>query len=266
MKILLSAILLLSTTAFAKIKIETIDYKDGETVLEGAVVYDTAFVKKNKKLPGLVIVHNWMGVGPYVMMRAEQMAKLGYVSFVADIYGKGIRPKDAKEAGALAGKYKAGDRKEMRTRATAAFNTLASNKLVDANRIAAMGYCFGGTVALDMARVGLPLTGAISFHGGVASVKSDEAKNIKTKLLIQHGAIDPYVPTDEVLQALKEFNDHKVNYQFISYSGAVHAFTEKEAGDDASKGAAYNQLADERSFLALKHFLEEVNKTEITKL
>lgn len=266
MKILLSVILLISTTAFAKIKTETVVYKDGESVLEGAVVYDTAFVKKNKKLPGIVIVHDWMGVGEYVMMRAEQMAKLGYVSFVADIYGKGVRPKDAKEAGELAGKYKAGDRKEMRTRATAAFNTLASNKLVDTNKIAAMGYCFGGTVVLDMARVGLPLTGVISFHGGLASVKSDEAKNIKTKLLIQHGAMDPYVKTDEVLQFLKELNDYKVNYQFTSYSGAVHAFTEKNAGDDVSKGAAYNQQADERSFLALKNFLEEVNKPEVTKL
>lgn len=230
------------------------------------MVYDTSFVKKNKKLPGLVIVHNWMGVGEFVMMRAEQMAKLGYVSFVADIYGKGIRPKDAKEAGALAGKYKAGDRKEMRNRATAAFNTLASNKLVDANKIAAMGYCFGGTVALDMARVGLPITGAISFHGGLASAKSDDAKNIKTKILVQHGAIDPFVPVDEVMQFLKELNENKVNYQFISYSGAVHSFTEKAAGDDITKGAAYNQQADERSFLALKSFLEEVNKPDITKL
>ncbi|MBY0555285.1 dienelactone hydrolase family protein [bacterium] len=258
MKILLSAILFLSSTAFAKIKTETVEYKDGDAVLEGAVVYDTAFVKKNKKLPGVVIVHNWMGVGEFVMMRAEQLAKLGYVAFVADIYGKGIRPKDAKEAGALAGKYKAGERKEMRTRATAAFNTLASNKLVDANKIAAMGYCFGGTVALDMARVGLPITGAISFHGGLASAKADDAKSIKTKILVQHGAIDPFVPVDEVMQFLKELNENKVNYQFISYSGAVHSFTEKAAGDDITKGAAYNQQADERSFIALKNFLEEV--------
>lgn len=206
-----------------------------------------------------------MGVGDFVMMRAEQMAKLGYVSFVADIYGKGIRPKDAKEAGALAGKYRSGDRKELRTRATAAFNTLAANKFVDANKIAAMGYCFGGTVALDMARVGLPLTGAISFHGGLASAKSDDAKNIRTKILVQHGAIDPYVPAQEVMQFLKELDENKVDYQFTSYSGAVHSFTEKEAGDDITKGAAYNKQADERSFVALKNFLEEVNKTTVTK-
>ncbi|MEQ1723643.1 MAG: dienelactone hydrolase family protein [Pseudobdellovibrio sp.] len=260
MKFLLVTILFLSVNAFAKIKTQTVEYKDGETILQGAVVFDTAFAKKNKKLPGIIIVHNWMGVGEYVMMRAEQMAKLGYVAFVADIYGKGIHPKDTNEAGALAGKYKAGERKEMRSRATAAYNTLASNKLVNVNKIAAMGYCFGGTVALDMARIGLPLTGVISFHGGLAGAKPDDAKSIRTKLLVLHGAIDPYVPGAEVLQFVKELNDNKVNYEFVSYSGAVHAFTEKAMGDDISKGAAYNEQADLRSFIALQNFLTEVNK------
>lgn len=259
MKFFLSIIFLAGSIATAKIKSETVEYKDGENVLEGVLVYDDALVKK-KKLPGIVIVHNWKGVNDYVKMRAEQMAQLGYVALAADIYGKGVRPKDNKEAGALAGKFKAGDRKDMRTRGVAAFNYLAADKRVDASKISAMGYCFGGTAALEMAKQGLDLKGVISFHGGLTSVSPDDAKNIKSRVLVLHGAVDPNVPQAEVAQFQKEMNDAKVNYEFTAYSGAVHAFTEKEAGNDPSKGAAYNEVADRRSFLAMKEFLAEVNR------
>ena len=260
MKLILLALMLFSSSVFAKVKTEIVEYKDGEAVLQGALVYDEALLKKKKKLPAVVVVHNWMGVNDYVQMRAEQLAKLGYVAFNADIYGKGVRPKDGNEAGALAGKYKAGERKDMRSRATAAFNVLASDKRVNANKISAMGYCFGGTVALEMARAGLPLAGVISFHGGLAAVKTEDAKNIKSPVLVLHGAIDPYVPVAEVNQFQKELNEAKVNYEFVAYSGAVHAFTEKAAGDDISKGAAYNEQADKKSFEAMKNFLAEVSK------
>lgn len=260
MKYFLLLALLFSIGAHAKTKTEVVEYKDGETVLEGALVYDDALLKKKKKLPAVVVVHAWMGVNEYVHMRAEQLAKLGYMAFVADIYGKGVRPKGPAEAGPLSGKYKAGDRKDMRSRATAAFNVLASDKRVDANNISAMGYCFGGTVALEMARVGLPLAGVISFHGGLTSVKPDDAKNIKSEVLVLHGAIDPFVPVAEVNQFQKELNEAKVNYEFVSYSGAVHAFTEKAAGGDITKGAAYNEQADKKSFEAMKSFLAEVSK------
>lgn len=259
MKIIFGLILLAGSIASAKIKSETIEYKDGESVLEGVLVYDDALVKK-KKLPGVVIVHNWMGVGDYVKMRAEQMAQLGYVAFAADIYGKGVRPKDAKEAGALAGKFKEGNRKDMRSRGMAAYKFLAADKRVDSSKISAMGYCFGGTAALEMARQGLDLKGVVTFHGGLSSVTPDDAKNIKTRVLVLHGAVDPFVPAAEVAQFQKEMNDAKVNYEFTAYSGAVHAFTEKEAGNDPGKGAAYNETADKRSFLAMKEFLAEVNR------
>ncbi|MGZ3690952.1 MAG: dienelactone hydrolase family protein [Pseudobdellovibrio sp.] len=260
MKLLLVITMLMASTVFAKVKSEVVEYKEGDNALEGVRYYDTSILAKKKKLPGIVIVHDWMGLGDNVKMRGEQLAELGYVAFVADIYGKGVHPKDAKEAGSLAGKFKAGDRKDLRARATAAFNVLADDKRVDANKISAMGYCFGGTTALEMARIGLPLTGVVSFHGGLTSVKPDDAKNIKAKLLVLHGAIDPNVPPAEVAQFEKELNDAKVNYEFVAYSGAVHAFTIKDAGNDISKGAAYNEQADKRSFVAMKNFLEEVNK------
>lgn len=260
MKLFFTLIYLAASVAAAKVKTEVVEYKDGENVLEGILVYNEALVKKNKKLPAVIIVHNWKGVNDYVKMRAEQMAELGYVALAADIYGKGIRPKDNKEAGALAGKYKSGDRKEMRSRGVAAFNLLAADKRVDASKISAMGYCFGGTAALEMAKQGLDLKGVVSFHGGLSSVSPDDAKNIKSRLLILHGAVDPNVPPAEVAQFQKEMNDAKVTYEFTAYSGAVHAFTEEDAGNDPSKGAAYNELADKRSFLAMKEFLAEVNR------
>ena len=253
-------LLLISTSAFAKIKTETLQYKSGTTELEGAIVYDDAKTKnKNKKLPGIIIVHDWMGVGDYVNMRAEQMAKLGYVAFVADIYGKGVRPKDTQEAGAQSTKYK-NDRKETRARANAAYEMLKANKLVDPAKISAMGYCFGGMVALEMARMGLPLAGVVTFHGSLAAASPEDAKGIKTKLLILHGAIDPYVKAEEVAQFQKELNEANVNYEFVAYSGAVHAFTEKHVGTDIKTGAAYNEQADRRSFLAMQNFLSEVSR------
>lgn len=255
---LILVLIIFSQNTEARIIKKNVEYPVGESTMEGVLVYDSKYAKA--KRPGVVIVHNWMGVGDYVLMRAEQLAKLGYVSFVADIYGKGVRPKDAQEAGALAGKYKAGGRKELRERAKAAYEIFKKQQYVDNEKISAIGYCFGGTVALDMARLGLPLRGAVSFHGGLASASPEDAKNIQSKLLVLHGAIDPYVPTAEVLQFQKEADAAKVNYEFVSYSGAVHAFTEKEAGSDVSKGAAYNEQADKRSFIALKNFLTEVNQ------
>ena len=245
-------------SAQAKVKIENVVYKDGEAILEGFVAYDSSKIKN--KAPGVIVVHDWMGVSDYTKMRAEQLAEMGYVAFVADIYGKGIRPKDAKEAGQLAGQYKAGDRKLLRARANAAYEELKKNKYVDGNKISATGYCFGGTTVLEMARAGLPLKGVVSFHGGLAASNPNDAKNIKLKILVLHGAIDPFVPANEVVAFQKELNEAKVDYQFISYSGAVHAFTQKAAGDDITKGAAYNEKADTRSYLAAKVFLEEVNK------
>lgn len=260
MKLLLIGILLISFGALAKTKIEKIEYKDGATALEGAIVYDDQLVKKKKKLPGVVVVHDWLGVNDYVMMRARQLAEIGYVAFVADIYGKGIRPKDMKEAGTEASKLKAGDRKDMRSRALAAYENLKALPYVDAAKISAMGYCFGGTVALELGRQSLPLAGVISFHGGLSAVSPDDAGKIKTKLLILHGAIDPNVPAAEVATFQKELNDANVNYEIDIYSGAVHAFTVKSAGSDIKAGAAYNEQADRRSFIAMKNFLAEVSQ------
>ncbi len=249
--------LLFGPLAFSKIISEKVEYKEGSNVLEGFIVYDSTKTEGGKTLPGMIIVHDWMGVSNYVKRRAEQMAELGYVAFVADIYGKDIRPKDVKQAKSLADDYKSGSRKPMRSRAEAALIELKKSKFVDTQKISAMGYCFGGIVVLEMARMGLPLNGVISFHGNLNAFNMTDAKNIRTRILVLHGAIDPYVKPEEVAQFQKEMNDAGVDYQFIAYSGAVHAFTESHVGTDMSTGAAYNRVADIRSFNAMKSFLAE---------
>jgi dienelactone hydrolase len=246
--------LLFSVAAHAKVKSEKVEYKSGDLTFEGFLAYDTA--TKGKK-PGIMIVHNWMGVTAETESKAIEMAKLGYVAFAGDIYGKGVRPKDSKEAGELAGKYKA-DLKTLRERANLAIEELKKNKKVDTSKIFVAGYCFGGTTAIEVARSGAGVKGVISFHGGLTP--SNDDKNIKASVLILHGAIDPFVPKADFDGFFKGMNEAKVDYQLISYSNAVHSFTDKGAGNDNSKGAAYNELADKRSWIAMKNFLTEQSK------
>lgn len=238
----------------AAIKTEIVEYKEGKTVLEGQFVYDDSVVGAR---PVVVIVHQWMGPTDYESGRAHQLAEMGYVAFVADIYGKGVRPTSVEEAGKLAGQYKS-DIRLYRQREKAALDFVAKNKRVDAKKMVIMGYCFGGTGALEAARAGYPVVGAVSFHGGLATPEPQKTKSVRPKILVLHGAVDPYVPAKEVDGFFHEMNEAKADYQFISYSGAVHAFTQKMAGNDNSKGAAYNEAADHRSWQALKSFLSEV--------
>ena len=239
--------------SLAAVKTETVEYRDGDQVCEGTLAWDDSF---HGKRPGMVVVHDWMGVGDYVNRRAREVAALGYVAFAADIYGKGIRPKNAQEAGQLAGKFK-GDLPLLRSRARAAFDLLAKKENVDPSRIFAMGYCFGGTTALELARSGAPLVGTISFHGGLGTKSPADAKSIKGRVLALHGAADPFVPPAEVAAFQKEMDDARVDWQMVFYSGAVHSFTHPGAGNDPSKGAAYDAKADARSWEALKAFLQE---------
>lgn len=243
-----------TAVSHADMKKMNVVYKEGKAELEGYLVYDET---SRAVRPAVIVVHDWMGNGEYSKMRAEQLAEMGYVAFAADIYGKGIRAKDPKQAGELAKKYKK-DRKLFRARAKAAYDFLMTKSFVNHDKIAAIGYCFGGTAVLEMARSGLPLSGVMSFHGGLDNPNPADVAKIKAKVIVAHGAIDPFVSAAETAQFQKEMNDAKVPYEFISYSGAVHAFTQKHVGTDVSKGAAYNEVADRRSFARLKNFLEEI--------
>lgn len=235
------------TNTQAGIKETAVEYTSAGATCEGWHVYDDA---KTGKLPAVLIVHQWTGPSDYEKMRARMLAELGYNVFVADIYGKGIRPQPP-EAGKEAGKYK-NDRKLYRERLTSAFNVLAQNERTDASKVAVIGYCFGGTGALELARSGATVKAVVSFHGSLNSPTPEDAKNIKGQVLVCHGEDDPFVPGAEVEAFHSEMKVADVKYKFIAYPGAVHSFTQKHAGDDVSKGSAYNADADAKSWEAMK--------------
>jgi dienelactone hydrolase len=243
-----------SLPAAAKVKTEVVEYKQGDVVLQGYLSYDESITGKR---PAVLVVHDWMGVSDDTKMRAEMLAGLGYVALTADIYGKGVRPKNAQEAQAEAGKYYK-DRALWRARAKAGLDFLASRPEADPDRLAVMGYCFGGGTALELARSGAPVKGVVTFHGSLSSATPEEAKNIKGKVLVLHGADDPYVKQADVTAFMDEMRKGGVDWELVQYSGAVHAFTIKGAGTDNSKGAAYNAEADRRSWQAMKDFFSEV--------
>jgi len=247
-------LLLAAGLAHAELKGKPIEYKEGKTVLEGYLVYDDAVQGKR---PGVVVVHDWMGPSAFTQDRADELAKMGYIALAADIYGKGAHPKSPDDAKKVAGLYK-GNRPLLRARAQAALDTLLAQPQTDASRVAAIGYCFGGTTVLELARSGAPLAGVVTFHGGLDTPTPQDAKNIKAKVLVLHGADDPYVTPDQVAAFEKEMTDAQVDWQLIKYSGAVHAFAVPTAGSDNSKGAAYNERAAHRAWQAMKDFFTEI--------
>jgi dienelactone hydrolase len=248
----LLAALALAAPAGAALQSKLVDYKDGKTVLQGYAVWDDGF--KDKR-PGVLVVHEWWGFGPYVKMRADMLAKLGYVAFAADMYGKGVHADDHTQAAKLAGVF-FNDRAAMRRRATAGLDQLKKLPNVDADKLAAIGYCFGGTAVLELARMGADLKGVASFHGNLAT-PTPAAEKPKAKIAVFQGADDqmtmPAVPAFE-----DEMRKAKADWQFTAYGGAVHSFTVAEAGNDNSKGMAYNKEADERSWKALQDFFSEI--------
>lgn len=253
---LLPAALVLAAAipAQAKIITQTVEYRQGDTVCEGYMAYDDAF--KGKR-PGVLVAHQWKGLGDYEKRRAEMLAEMGYVGFALDLYGKGVRPATAQEAGALAGKFKA-NRPLWRERARAATIALRAQPLVDVKRLAIIGYCLGGGTALELARSGADLKAFVSFHGSLDTPTPADAKNIKGEVLVLHGAIDPYAPPEQVEALRKELSDAKVPFEIDLYGNVVHSFTEREAGNNPATGAAYDARADKRSWQAMKDLFSEI--------
>lgn len=241
-----------ASQAEAKMVSKMVEYKDGDQVLEGYLSYDD----KGGKKPVVVVVHEWMGLNDFAKKRADLLAKDGYVAFAADIYGKGVRPKDQKEASAMAGKFRSGSRADLRRRIQLAVETAKQQPKVNADKVAAIGFCFGGTTVLELARAGADVDGVVAFHGGLNT--ESPAQNLKTKVLVLHGADDPNVPHKEVDAFEEEMKKANANWELVKYSGAVHSFTNPEAGNDPSKGAAYNEQADKRSMIAMQNFLKEI--------
>lgn len=240
--------------ASAEVQTKTVDYKDGDVSLEGFMAFDSN--KVTKASPAVLVIHQWMGITDYEKSRCKQLAEMGYVAFAADIFGKGVRPTSVEEAMKQSSIYKK-DRNLYRRRLNLGLEQLKANPGVASSKVAAIGYCFGGTGVLELARSGADIASVVSFHGGLDAPTPADAKNIKARVLICHGNDDPFVPVAEIDAMKKSFNDAKVDWQMIYYSGAVHSFTQKMAGNDNSKGAAYNEKADLRSWNAMKSFFDE---------
>lgn len=242
---------LLSSMSFAQPK--AVEYKDGNQALSGLSIIPA---KQMKNKAGVLILPAWMGITDHEKETAYKLADLGYQSFIADIYGKDQRPKDTKEAGAKAGYFKK-NIKEYQTRIQLALEQLIQQG-ANPDEIVVIGYCFGGTGAVEAARTNMKVKGIVSFHGGLGRDEARTIDPITPKVLILHGADDTYVPKEEIEKFQNEMRSAKADWQMTYYANSVHAFTEKGAGNDNSKGAAYNEKADKRSWQAMVDFLKEI--------
>lgn len=247
----LTLLLFISSLTFAQLK--PVKYKDGTQVLNGFGVQPS---KKSNQKPGILILPAWKGIDKLSKDTAENLAKLGYYAFIADIYGEGNYPKDNAEAGKIAGYYKT-NFLEYQKRISLALEQLVISG-ANPDNIVVIGYCFGGTGALEAARAHLKVKGAVSFHGGLGRDATRVLEPITAKVLVCHGADDPYESKEEIAAFQQEMRDTKADWQMIYYANAVHSFTNPESGNDNSKGAAYNEKAAKRSWEHFKIFLNEV--------
>jgi dienelactone hydrolase len=247
-----AVLLLFTTVARAEIKTATVPYKVGDTECRGYLAYDDAIEGKR---PGVLVVHEWWGLNDYAKKRTEELAKLGYVAFAADIYGEGKTTEHPADAGKMAGEVRA-NVGEWRKRAEAALDVLKDQPQTDSGKLAAIGYCFGGATALQLAYTGADLDAVVTFHGALPAATPEEARQIKAKLQINHGADDPMIGPDAVAAFKKPLDDAGVKYDFIAYPGAVHSFTVPGADKVGIEGIKYNKDADEKSWAAMKELFE----------
>ena len=234
--------------AAAQLKTQTVEYKHADTTLEGYLAYDANVTGKR---PGVLLIHRRDGMTDFTRKHADMIAKLGYIVFAADIFGKNVLPKDIPEMQAETAKYSK-DRVFMRARAQAGLDTLRQNPMVDPSRIAVIGYCFGGTVAQELSHTGAALVGTVVVHGSFRGFTPGAAKNIKGRVLILHGAEDPTAPLSELDLAIKELRQTQVDWQVELYSGADHGFT--------TPTDAANERANMRAWAATQKFFAEIFK------
>ncbi|WP_456314598.1 dienelactone hydrolase family protein [Pseudomonas shirazensis] len=251
--LLIFATILFSNTINAQLK--PVKYADGTQVLNGLSI---KAAKKSSQNPGILLLPAWLGIDNASKEIAENLSKLGYTVFIADIYGEGNYPKNTTEAGKLAGFYKT-NVADYHKRINLALQELVKSG-ANADNIVAIGYCFGGTGVLEAARAHLKVKGVVSFHGGLGKDAAKAVEPITAKVLVCHGADDPFESKEEITAFQQEMRDSKADWQMIYYANAVHSFTNPEAGNDNSKGAAYNAVAAKRSFQHLQLFLDEVLK------
>lgn len=244
----------LGTTAQAKLVTKTVEYKDDGMVCKGYLAYDDAI---RGKRPGVLVVHEFYGLNDFAKKKAEEVAGLGYVALAADMYGKGLVTTDRKEAGKHASELRSTP-PLLRARAQAALKILADNPLVDPKRLAAIGFCFGGTTVLELAYSGADLKGVVSFHGGLLKPNPEEVKGAKAAILVLHGADDPHIKAEEIAAFQEGMRQGGADWQMVFFGGTVHSFMNPEAGSDKASGVAYDPRSAKRSWQYLKDFFKEI--------
>jgi dienelactone hydrolase len=254
--LLLAVVVLLAhaTATAAAVRTKEVTYTHDGTTLKGFLAWDDAATGKR---PGVLVVHEWWGLNDYARKRAEMLAGLGYVAFACDMYGDGKTTDHPKEAGEMATAV----RQNVKTwlgRATAGLKVLQDNENVDAKKLAAIGYCFGGSTVLQLAYAGADVGAVVSFHGALPVPDEDQAKAIKAKILICHGAADAFIPEGTIQKVRAALEAAKADYQMVYYGEAVHSFTVPGADKKGIKGIAYNAEADRRSWQHMRQLFGEV--------
>ena len=244
--VLAAAMILQAGAARAATKSQWIDYKQGDTALSGYLVYDDAVPGRR---PGVLMIHDRSGFSAGTIADAEMISKLGYVVFAEDIFGKGVVPKTVPEMMDTIAIYDK-DRGLMRARALAGFEVLKAQPVVDATKLASVGYCFGGTTGIELIETGVPLLGFVSVHGAFQNFAPEAAKNIKGRVLILHGTEDPVAPMDEVNKVISQLRAAKVDFEVNLYSGAAHGFTKPQNPSEVR--------ADDEYKFAMTRFLKDL--------
>ncbi len=237
--------------ALADVQTRTVEYAHEGVALQGVMAFDDAL---SGPRPGVLVVHEWYGVNDNAIRVAKDLAGMGYVAFALDMYGAGVLAETHAEAAALAKPFYA-DRSLMRARALAGLEELVGSGLVDIERTAAIGFCFGGTTVLELARAGAPLRGVVSFHGGLGTPHPEDMARFRGEVLVLHGAEDPLVPAEEVAAFEQEMREAGVPWTLVKYGDAVHSFTNPEADSDAAR---HDPRAAARSFRHMQVFFDAV--------
>ncbi len=240
--------------ALADVRTKTVRYADGDVALQGYLAWDDAI--KGKR-PGVIVVHEWWGLNDYARKRATMLARLGYVAFAADMYGKDKVTEHADQASAWM-KQISGNIERWQRRAALALDELRKHELVDGKRRAAVGYCFGGATVMQMAYSGAALNGVVSFHGSLPGASEEQAKSIRAAVLVAHGEADGFIPPERIGRFKAALNKAGVDWQMLIYGGARHGFTNPDAGRYGLDGVRYDEKADRRSWLAMRQFFEEI--------
>ena len=245
------ALLAVAAASHAEVQTEAVTYKQGDTTLKGYFYFDDEI---DGKRPGIIVVHEWWGLTDYAQRRARMLADMGYVALAIDMYGEGKTTEHPETAAEWSGAVT----KDMgRERFAAGYALLKAHELTAPGQIAAIGYCFGGGVVLRAAGRGVDLRGVVSFHG-ILPPDPVEPGAVKAKIIAFHGAADPFVTADQVQKFQAAVEAAGADWQFVTYSGAKHSFTSKEADGRGIPALAYDADADARSWAAMQLFFDEI--------